>query len=257
MRIASVGCTTFVVLAILAQQTACELIQLHTLTRHGNRAPNTELADYCPRILHDDAAIKQTFGVYPQMLTDVGLSSMRDMGSMIRQQYVSKSRFLSGKFNDDAHRVAFRSRGQPRHLQSMSALGDGMYPSGSGPTTYPHRAQPLPISSVPIHMDSLLHIPRACRGRFDAERGVWTRTTGNEILRTSKQLINDVENMCGTQIASQSNSRPPFPTDKMKDIADMLTFLLWDGKPVPTSLPGAGKAAKEIVDLSFKMFMSR
>ena len=133
------------VLAALAGLVRAKLVLVQSLTRHGNRAPNPSITSECPLLYPTRRSVIETFGAVPQGLTRMGMNQCLNAGSVLRQRYIVDMGFLPQQYNPNADRWYFQARGQPRHQQSAAAMAQGLFPPGTGPTTYPDRLHPVAI----------------------------------------------------------------------------------------------------------------
>lgn len=90
--------------------------------RHGDRSP---LAHF-----KFDALPLEAWRVGKGQLTPIGVRAHYDLGARLRDRYVTKHKFLSGRWN--VSEVYVRASGIDRTIMSANAQMGGMFPRGSG-----------------------------------------------------------------------------------------------------------------------------
>jgi hypothetical protein len=129
-----------------------ELGLVVVLHRHGDRAP---IGQSPPAVIPASLYAKQ-WPLGGSELTAHGMLQLYNLGVSLRAQYGG---FLSQRFDPKLHYL--RSTDFHRTLQSAQSLAYGLY-VGTGPTdalsntSLPFRYQPIPISTVPTSIDTLL-----------------------------------------------------------------------------------------------------
>ena len=227
-----------------------ELILVQSLTRHGNRAPNPTITTSCPKLYPTRADIVRTFGAEPAGLTNMGMNQMRNVGSLLRRRYIDGG-FAPAAYNPHQKAYYFQARGQPRHQQSCAAMGQGLFPIGTGPVTYPDRLQPIAISSWDTGTDFTLFPPTApCAAVMGAENAAWAASTGAALVADNLDIVRALERTCGSSI-----ERAADPAATTKDIVDAVLFLQDEYLPPPPGLPAA--MARRAVFLAQAMLTSK
>ena len=220
------------VLAALAGFVRAKLVLVQSLTRHGNRAPNPSITSECPLLYPTRRSVIETFGAIPQGLTRMGMNQCLNAGSVLRQRYIVDMGFLPQQYNPNADRWYFQARGQPRHQQSAAAMAQGLFPPGTGPTTYPDRLQPVAISSWRKDSDFVLNPPSGpCKASIAAAAARWTKTVGLGLVQSNLEVVRALSAVCGTSIETAAD-----PATATKDVVDAIIFLNNEYLPAPPGI---------------------
>ena len=192
---------------------AAELIQVVTVSRHGNRVPNFSVLAACPA----NRPNLLRFGLPPSSLSRRGVGQLLQLGDAVRRRYVLGAAGNSGDDSDSAGvggflparfeggaalRLGFGSFFRAAHAarcqQSAAAMAHALYPpppvtatkilplhlySGGG-------YQPVPVETAGRHTDTVLdatqdkehgcHAAQARdRRRYDQARGVSKSSSSN------------------------------------------------------------------------------
>ncbi len=127
-----------------------KLIVAIDVIRHGDRNPILEI----PKAPH-------TWPEGLEQLTPLGMRQEYELGKKLRRRYVDHDKLLPKSYQPGTLYV--RSTEVDRTLMSAECFLMGLYPPGTGPLlalpfqpALPHRAQPIPIHTVPTKQDFLV-----------------------------------------------------------------------------------------------------
>ncbi|KAJ3584679.1 hypothetical protein NHX12_015174, partial [Muraenolepis orangiensis] len=124
-----------------------QLVYVTVLFRHGDRSP---IKAY-PTDPYQESQWPQGFG----QLSQKGMRQHYNLGQFLRQRYTD---FLNKSY--DRHEVSVRSTDYDRTLMSAEANLAALYPpSGEQIFKKDLNWQPIPVHTVPVDQDKLLHLP--------------------------------------------------------------------------------------------------
>ncbi|XP_025024554.1 lysosomal acid phosphatase isoform X3 [Python bivittatus] len=173
----------------VAQSRSLRFVTL--LYRHGDRSP----VKAYPRDPYQESAWPQGFG----QLTQEGMQQQWDLGQALRRRYYG---FLNVSYN--RQEIFVRSTDFDRTLMSAEANLAGLYPPEGQQVFNPNISwQPIPVHTVPDHMEQLLRFPLSPCPRYEQLQNE-TRQTPEYINKTiqNMQFLKMVANMTGIQDVS-------------------------------------------------------
>ncbi|XP_026527017.1 LOW QUALITY PROTEIN: lysosomal acid phosphatase [Notechis scutatus] len=173
----------------IAQSRTLRFVTL--LYRHGDRSP---VRTY-PRDPYQESAWPQGFG----QLSQEGMQQQWDLGQALRRRYDG---FLSASYN--RQEIYVRSTDFDRTLMSAEANLAGLYPPEGKQVFNPNITwQPIPVHTVPDHMEKLLRFPLSSCPRYEQLQNE-TRQTPEYVNMTiqNMEFLKMVANMTGIQDVS-------------------------------------------------------
>ena len=202
-----------------------ELLGAIVVSRHGTRAPNVEVEEWCPG-LKANAKAYRALGVAPGGLTGKGMQELFEMGKFVRARYIHEYKLLPESYHQPHLRC--QAVATDRTLQSAAAWGQGLYPAGSSPSGYNQNVPtPLAVFSAVVESDDLLEARNAlCKSRLALEVEHWDRHQGKALLEKHKHLIHRLSDQCGRNLLEHPNEG-----DILKDITDAATMDYYMGLP--------------------------
>lgn len=231
-----------------------ELRRLVTLSRHGSRAPNDVIHRICPA----NEGNMAKYNVPLEQLTEFGMYQLLAAGKEVRKVYVEQEQFLAPTLDGVNHthlETYFRADAATRCAQSAATLGYGLYPDGTGPSAFPHQPVPVTMQLLPNEHD--FAAPKGpCKATLKADLAVYSQTRGVELVNQYKDVLDQVSNICGVDLASA----PTMPGGEelllaIKDIADMFIFDRDQGlEPVAGLTP---EVSGRLEQLAFTNLMER
>ncbi|NXI50953.1 PPAP phosphatase, partial [Chloroceryle aenea] len=141
-------CFLFCLFCILLHQTTAKrkLKFVSIVFRHGHHTPQ----EFFPADKHKEVAREQGYG----QLTKIGIQQQYELGQYLRRRY---SYFLSAVYKQ---REASTGTDCDHTLMSAQASLAGLYPPTQGQMWNPRILwQPIPVHTVPLSHDNLLHLP--------------------------------------------------------------------------------------------------
>jgi len=119
-----------VLCAVLSSMSFGELVMVHTLTRHGERAPDKIIAQQsCTSVWTNKDDIKTDYKASPGRLTPIGVNKMRKIGKYLRERYIDEYGFVSSDYQTHQEDWIFTARSGDRQQRSMSAIVLGILPN--------------------------------------------------------------------------------------------------------------------------------
>uniref|UniRef100_A0A452HPW5 acid phosphatase n=1 Tax=Gopherus agassizii TaxID=38772 RepID=A0A452HPW5_9SAUR len=123
--------------------------------RHGDRTP----VENFPTGLHKESEWPQGFG----QLTKIGMQQQYELGQYTRKRY---SNFLNATYN--RHEIFIQSTDYDRTIMSTQVYLAGLFPPVGNQIWNPQILwQPIPVHTVPVSEDHMLHFPSPNCPRFD------------------------------------------------------------------------------------------
>lgn len=224
-----------------------ELVALVTLSRHGTRAPNPTVLHLCP---NNEANIR-SYQVPFSQLTEVGMQQLQDLGSHIRDVYVTEKNFLAGSLENGINSTFdgyFRADVAERCGQSAASMGYGLYPNN-------YKEQPLPIYMQNARSERDFGVTQApCWEKWRDESIAYETTIGQMMFLEHFQLLEKVGNACGVKVSKESLSfAGESRVSGIKDISDMFEFDNDQNYPL---MPGMTKEMQfDLLGLEFRNLM--
>uniref|UniRef100_A0A914L4K8 Uncharacterized protein n=1 Tax=Meloidogyne incognita TaxID=6306 RepID=A0A914L4K8_MELIC len=136
-----------------------KLLLVHTIWRHGDRAPITTY----PTDPNGENRWPFGFGE----LTELGMRQQYSLGHLLRKRYILDNKFISERYTPKE--IYIRSTDVNRTLASAQANLAGMFPMGVPgidipdlPKKWPSRWTPIPIHTVPIYTDNIGNLDAFC-----------------------------------------------------------------------------------------------
>uniref|UniRef100_A0A452HPV9 acid phosphatase n=1 Tax=Gopherus agassizii TaxID=38772 RepID=A0A452HPV9_9SAUR len=127
----------------------------HRVFRHGDRTP----VENFPTGLHKESEWPQGFG----QLTKIGMQQQYELGQYTRKRY---SNFLNATYN--RHEIFIQSTDYDRTIMSTQVYLAGLFPPVGNQIWNPQILwQPIPVHTVPVSEDHMLHFPSPNCPRFD------------------------------------------------------------------------------------------
>ncbi|KAM7176663.1 prostatic acid phosphatase-like [Macrochelys suwanniensis] len=142
-------CFALSLFLILLHQTAAErtLKFVVAIFRHGDRTP----VENFPTGLHKESEWPQGFG----QLTKIGMQQQYELGQYVRKRY---SNFLNATYN--RHEIVIQSTDYDRTIMSTQVYLAGLFPPVGNQIWNPQILwQPIPVHTVPVSQDHMLHFP--------------------------------------------------------------------------------------------------
>lgn len=214
---------------------------VHLVTRHGSRAPSTEVNRLCPSLIATREQIEQDFGVATGHVTAKGMDEMRIVGEWLRKEYIDRTGFLPADFYDAADLTAYSAVEEPgdntrRHVDSMGVLQRGLYP-GHAWSEYMNAIRGDTKCSCPA---------TSCA------------TSEPEIPMTHASLVKLLTEFCGQDLESIPPDGHKHPS--IQYVIDTLNFMVIQGLPVPSFMtPELREEAQDValeVMLNASAFMN-
>lgn len=225
-----------------------ELVLLISLSRHGSRAPNPTVKKHCPSNLKN----MQAYIVPPEQLTERGMQQLEAAGKHIREVYVDEKGFLSPSFNgrgDQLHFESyFRADAANRCGQSAIALGNGLYPDGTGPDGYAKQPIPVFMQLPESEHDFTANVP--CWKVMNDNSKRYATSRGMQLVEQHRSTLELTARACGSEFFHSSD-----PVTAIKDVADMLLFDEDEGLPLLEGM--TTEAVKQLSDLAFQNLIER
>lgn len=182
------------------------------LIRHGDRTSLHRLPNY-PMLWEKNLG----------ELTGLGMQQEYALGQQFRSDLIAKQTFLSKEYNPNEIHV--RATSLDRTLTSAQMFLLGLYPPGTGPKKSPFRFQPIPIFTVPIHQDDLLHaISNNQAYRTFLENHVYSSGTWKDKEKSYKTMLERWSKLAGEKITLKNISI----------LEDPINVALMHHKKIPT-----------------------
>jgi len=230
------------------------LLQVITLSRHGDRAPDVAITKSCSGVFKSTKDVYKKFEAFPGLLTPRGIQRMRDVGSFIGQRYISGDHFdgkwLSNKgFMDpiyDTLQWEFMSREGNRQQMSMSAVALGIFPNVAVPTIVARR----------LNDNILGGPPPECGARTSETIVKWHETKGKDLVDSKpvrENVLNEVEKICNVSLAGNPVNAirgGPNPHCWVGDISD--TADSWYSSAVKND-PFSTELRSKLTNLAFEL----
>eukprot|EP00184_Porphyridium_aerugineum_P003598 CAMPEP_0184694180 /NCGR_PEP_ID=MMETSP0313-20130426/2220_1 /TAXON_ID=2792 /ORGANISM="Porphyridium aerugineum, Strain SAG 1380-2" /LENGTH=548 /DNA_ID=CAMNT_0027152425 /DNA_START=150 /DNA_END=1796 /DNA_ORIENTATION=- len=231
--------------------TNAEIILLLTLARHGSRAPNPPVVEFCP----NDKNIWNYSAPFSE-LTVKGMNQAYALGKHLREIYVNEYKFLPPRLeelnkNFSGFHADFWSDSATRCLQTAIAFGHGLYPDEYKNEYYP--TVPLPVHSEIKQFDDLFVAPKAdCKPVRLADEEEFANNVGQQIIQNNLAILKKVSQICGFDIMSLE------PMERVlawKEVADLFDFdAEQEFEPMPGLTPQLFRMTSH---LSFEILMRR
>uniref|UniRef100_A0A098LZ60 Lysosomal acid phosphatase n=1 Tax=Hypsiglena sp. JMG-2014 TaxID=1550645 RepID=A0A098LZ60_9SAUR len=173
----------------IAQSRTLRFVTL--LYRHGDRSP----VKAYPRDPYQESAWPQGFG----QLSQEGMQQQWNLGQALRRRY---NGFLNASYN--RQEIFVRSTDFDRTLMSAEANLAGLYPPKGQQVFNPNITwQPIPVHTVPDHMEKLLRFPLPSCPRYEQLQNE-TKHTPEYVNMTihNMEFLKMVANMTGIQDVS-------------------------------------------------------
>jgi hypothetical protein len=225
-----------------------ELVLLISLSRHGSRAPNPTVKKHCPSNLKN----MEAYIVPPEQLTERGMQQLEAAGKHIREVYVEEKGFLSPSFNgrgDQLHFESyFRADAANRCGQSAIALGNGLYPDGTGPDGYAKQPIPVFMQLPESEHDFTANVP--CWKVMSENSKRYATSRGMQLVEQHRSTLELTARACGSEFYHTSD-----PVTAIKDVSDMLLFDEDEGLPLLEGM--TTEVVKQLSDLAFQNLIER
>lgn len=208
-----------------------KLVRVVVLARHGNRAPNLQVQDICPKFANE---VYPKFVVPWAALSRVGMAENWESGVYLRKKYIGTFLNNGPYIPSTPPESSFFAERMGRNIVATYALAQGMYPDGSGLDGYlTSKPNLIPIATTQEMMDELLNCPRdgPCRANYKADFNKWAVENQEKVFQANKDLYSKISEVCGYQIKTEMTWRGksknlPWAT---KAINDAFTFSLNEG----------------------------
>ncbi|CAM4516391.1 unnamed protein product [Lepidochelys olivacea] len=200
-------CFTFSLFVILLHQTAAErtLKYVVAIFRHGDRTPIQNF----PTGLHKESKWPQGFG----QLTKIGMQQQYELGQYMRKRY---SNFLNATYN--RHEIFIQSTDYDRTIMSAQVYLAGLFPPVANQIWNPQILwQPIPVHTMPLSQDHMLHFPSSNCPCFDELQ--------NE-TQASWQLQNKLQPYMGFLKTMAANTG--YDVDSLKQLNKFKTWNTYD-----------------------------
>jgi len=223
----------WLLLVVSLVPSSSELVRVIVVARHGNRAPNPQVPQVCPKVMplaeqfHLPIHSKQRAA-----LSDVGVCENWEAGNFLREEYKQELYGSQDKmYKDDGSFFAFSER-MNRNVMSMEALLEGLWPEGTGEKQFlKSRRNLVPfLTSSPFH-DTLINTPRdgPCKDRYRADTKAWDKANSETVMEKNKVLLEKFGKACGFDfLTSEETISKPFPW-AIKAAADAFNMALNEG----------------------------
>jgi len=237
----------------LSASVEAKLVAVQTLTRHGERAPDSIVAKQsCRTIFESKKDILHKFNAAPGRLTPLGVVRMREVGTYLRERYIEGIHwgdeqlkgFLHSDYQTHQDEWQFVAREGSRQQRSMSAIIQGVLPN-----------TPVPIKVDPRTEDAVLGGPAPACGSRTARMIVdWHKSKGWEMLQESMDVVNAFEKICDVNLTGNPvNAKPggPNPHAWIGDISDSIDSAFACGVPLPSEI--TPELHQDLTNLAFEV----
>ncbi|CAD7954107.1 unnamed protein product [Amoebophrya sp. A25] len=170
------------------------LVKVIALARHGNRTPNAQVVEVCPKA--SEGILKEFRTEYAKQsaaLSRVGMSECGQAGRFLRERYMqdetssegsSETKILPGGPFIDTERSFFFSERMDRNVVSLISLTQGLYPLGTGVDGF-SAANPnyVPILTAEPFRDTTMNLPRdgPCKPRYSRDKKAYAKKLGRKL----------------------------------------------------------------------------
>jgi hypothetical protein len=175
-----------------------ELVLTHILFRHGDRSP---VAGY-PSDPYKESEWPQGFG----QLTTEGMNQQFELGKYLRHRYIEGQpyRLIDERYN--RYQIEVRSTDFDRTLMSAYSNLAGFFPpNGSQMWNKDLDWQPIPVHTLPKHVDFLLNTDVKCPKYDEEVEKVYESEPIKQEERENKLFYEFIDNVTGTYHESIKN----------------------------------------------------
>ena len=251
-----------VTIVLMVIQAHSKLIALVTLSRHGKRAPNPDVAVLCPR--HSDNM--KRYNVPYKQLTPLGMIEMETLGKHIRDVYVHQQKLLSPSlsnshttdtFRPSSFETYMRADAADRCAQSAIAMGYGLYPNGTGPR--PFSLQPVSVVHETLPNEWVFSAPKnKCRATAARDTAQYGATRAKELFAAHRGVLARLAETCrGPRVEEYPLVEGGL--DSVQGLKDVVDALVFDEEQDFPGLrePLTDRGMAELRQLQYQMLMER
>ncbi|KAG9396540.1 Histidine phosphatase superfamily [Carpediemonas membranifera] len=220
---------SFLILAVLFVLALADVQSVFILQRHGNRAPNDDIAKICPN--YANIPLYKAQHVDYAMLTGYGMRQLELLGTFIKRSYLD-SGYLADYHDYYPTKVTAFASNSPRCIQSCLSTGYTMYPDGTGvPRASGHSF--FSVESNSQEHDNVLACRKAkCDAEYVAHTDQWLRENIDGILKDHASMISQVSKACGFDFTTLPKSGTNNIMDSLKVVNDATAFDINAGFPL-------------------------